>query len=81
LSNDNESRRRSGFGAGLREARNRPDNAALLMRKAARPLISKLTIPCNPPLLLAVQSNMVYLPQEVLLVSASLGLRQKNANR
>jgi len=48
-----------------------------LMPQAA----GKLTNPYSPPPTQAVQSNMVYLPREMLMVSSSMSARQINADR
>ena len=42
---------------------------------------TKISIPKSLAASQAVQSNLVYLPQEVLLVSTDLASRQINANR
>jgi len=41
----------------------------------------KLSIPYSPASTQAVQSNMVYLPREVSMVSTSIAARRINADR
>ncbi len=52
-----------------------------LCSKLSRFIRFKLTVPCKSTAVPAVQSNVVYLPKEALLVSSSFASRQINADR
>ena len=51
------------------------------MANRPRTMRSKLTIPCKYPLRPAVQSNKVYLPQELPVLCLRFALRQTNTIR